>query len=482
MPRRVRRGLAVALLALFAACRDEPAAAAPTAWRQCWLPGLEEPAECRTVEVPGGEHAPGQRVALFVARLRADRPDAARPPLFFLAGGPGQSATAVAGPMASALRYVRSDRDLIFVDQRGTGRSGAIGCELLAEGADPLRDVFSGSLDADAVRRCRARLPLPPLAYGTATASDDLDAVRRALGLPAIALYGVSYGTRLALVHLARHGDTVEAVILDGALPADVPLFATFDEDAEAALAALVRDCAGDAACHAAFPDPRRDLERVLSRAASGPKVRAPHPRTGAATELPIDRAGVALGVRALLYDTQIAANLPLAVSAAAAGDYASLWTAAALLVDGASATTDAGLMLAVVCAEDVPRLDPADPGSGFLGDAMTRQIVQACAIWDGPVAAPLPRARDAAQRPILVISGALDPVTPPRHIEAFAEQRGAVHLILPGVGHGAGRHGCGPRAMADFLAAPATARPDLACGKKTRRPRFNLGASAVQR
>ncbi|MEY3013679.1 MAG: alpha/beta fold family hydrolase [Pseudomonadota bacterium] len=458
----------------FVACRPAPSVSADP-WARCWLPGLDEPARCRTVRVPAGPAAPDREVELFVAMLDAGSPDPQRAPLFFLAGGPGQAASRVAAAVLPSLRKVRRQRALVFVDQRGTGHSAPLDCRLTEPGRDALLDVFADTLAPDAVRRCRSGVTWPLSAYGTAQASDDLDAVRRALGLSRVALYGISYGTRLGLVHLARHGGTVEAAIFDGVLPAEVPLFDSFDVDGQAALQTLARDCLAEAPCARAYGDVSVAVGRLLDGLSEPRTVVARHPRTGQRVSLRVTRAGVALALRALLYDADVAATLPMAVSRAVADDFGPLWTATALLVDGADRTTDAGLMLAVTCAEDVPRLSNG-LRVGFVGDAMVAQIRAACAVFEAPAAAPLPAAASLADAPpVLLLSGALDPVTPPRHAERLAQRHGWLHRVLPGVGHGAGRHGCGPSVMAEFLAEPRSARPDLDCGRPTRRPPFVL-------
>ena len=448
--------------------------------QRCWIDGLEVQAHCRDIVVPS--RLPGDRrtITLFVARLPAEQRDANAAPVVFLAGGPGQAASSVAGPVARALSRVRRRHDLVFVDVRGTGRSGATACEPFGADADELQSMFAARMPDAGLRRCREALPLPPAAYGTRFASDDLEDVRKALGVERISLYGVSYGSRLALVHLAQHGDHVASAVIDGVMAPETPIFATFDRDAQGALDALAAACRDDRACAGRYGDVAASTRALLDSLATPTPVRLPHPRTGKVVTLTLERAGVAMALRGLLYDPYLAAMLPMIVKRAAAGDWGPLVTACSLLLDGVAPGASFVQLANVTCLEDLPRIATTEdkaPG-GFVGHALIAQMRSICAIWTQappPPSARLPSTAEVApQVPLLLLSGALDPVTPVRHAEAVVAARGGRSVVLANTGHWAGRSGCGPAMLGAFFDDPATDLP-VDCGKTPVRPPFVL-------
>ncbi len=480
--RRWWLALALVVVACSPAARPDATAETP-----CWLDGLEVEARCRTLDVPSRLPGDARTIPLFVARLPAEQRDPGAAPVVFLAGGPGQAASSVAGPVSRALARVRRRHDLIFVDVRGTGRSGASPCEPFGPDADEVATVFDVHLPEAGVRRCRDALPLPPAAYGTIAASDDLDDVRKALGVERIALYGVSYGSRLALVHLARHGAHVASVAIDGVLAPETPIFATFDADAQAALDELASACRRDPACGRMVDGDLVGATASLLASLDPPRqARIAHPRTGKPLTLTLHRAGVAMALRGLLYDPALAATLPMVVHRAAAGDWAPLVTAASLLLDATGGASFAQLAN-VTCLEDLPRIaaESAGTGRGFVGDAIVAQMRAVCAIWTGPAgrvpaSAALPSSADAAPAvPLLLLSGSLDPVTPARHADAVRRARGGRAVVIDNAGHWAGRSGCGPAILAAFFDDPAGDLPER-CGRAVARPAFAIEPSAV--
>ena len=179
-------------------------------------------------------------------------------PVFFFAGGPGQSAIELAGPVAAQMGRLNNRRDLVFVDQRGTGRSAPLRCETDEQPLRPLAEQFDPQLQLARLATCRERLMRLPHGdlrrYTTPIAMADADAVRRALGAPTINLVGASYGTRAALEYMRQFPRAVRRVVLDGVAPADMVLPASFSADNQAALDGLFEWCAADADCNARHP------------------------------------------------------------------------------------------------------------------------------------------------------------------------------------------------------------------------------------
>ena len=442
---RLRRGL-VALLA--AACTGLAVADAPL--QPCRLDGVEHPALCGTLQRPLDPAMPGGRAitlhyAVLPALSRHKRPDA----VFFFAGGPGQSAMALAGPVGRLLARFSNRRDIVLIDQRGTGRSAPLVCEGDAAPQRPLGDSADPVVVQQMLARCRQALQQLPHGdlrqYTTPLAMQDADAVRQALGLERINLVGASYGTRAALDYLRQFPQAVRRVVLDGVAPPDMVLPVSFAADGQAALDALLAWCDADAACRRQHPALRQTWQRLL---ASLPRdVTLAHPLTGADETLRMTPAMLAGLVRAPLYAPALAAALPAALQAASDGRWTPLAGLAMALGGGArSATVAQGMHFSVVCAEDLPRLErgPAAPASDF-GAGLTDLYVQACGDWPrGVLPADFYRL-PAAPVPVLLLSGAADPVTPARHGQRVALALGANarHVVVPNAGHGVMGLGC---------------------------------------
>ncbi|MCS6948177.1 MAG: alpha/beta hydrolase [Steroidobacteraceae bacterium] len=474
----IRRAFALAALGAF-----HPSAHA-LSFQECHLEHplrvAAYPAECGFLAVPEERRQRGGRtIALRIARVAAVSSRKAPDPLFLIAGGPGGSTVDLYTTVASAFARVNRDRDIVLLDQRGTG------------GSNPLHCAFDDTelLEAEPARlralaeRCRDDLSRhADLAqYTTSVAVRDLDAVRAALGYERINLYGISYGTRVAQHYLRRYPERTRAVILDGVVAPDVVLPAGIALDAEAALAQVLARCRATPACTAQFGDPHRHYRAVRARVSAAPvQLRVPDPRSGALRELRFDRLQLALVLRLQLYNAQSAAVLPLALWQAAVHDDFRALGAQALLLQGSLRDQLAiGMHNSVVCAEDDPRLDiePADRArleSTFIGPTLHDAIRAMCSVWPrGPVDAdffePVP-----SSRPVLLLSGGADPVTPPGYAErALRRLANARHLQVPGIGHGLLGVPCIERILADFLAKPDPRALDARCLDRVRPAAF---------
>ena len=246
------------------------------------------PARCGSLTVYEDRAAgDGRTIDLKIVVIPAVSDNPEPDPLFFLAGGPGQAATELAGPMLPLLADVRRNRDLVFVDQRGTGGSGRMTCAFFENEVDEQalgESLQVDTLDLDELRGCLAEVEAvaDPRQYTTPVAMDDLDDVRAALGYDTINLYGGSYGTRAGLVYMRRHPERVRTAVLDGLAPVSIALPSTVNADAHRALDLLFADCAADAACDAAFPDLRQTFARVIAELEASPRrLDTIHPRTG---------------------------------------------------------------------------------------------------------------------------------------------------------------------------------------------------------
>jgi pimeloyl-ACP methyl ester carboxylesterase len=454
-----------------------PAAAAPAATRSCHLPGVEEALRCLTLPVPLEPGKPATlnlHVTIAPALRQGARPD----PLFVLAGGPGEAGSDVLPLLATAFRRVRATRDIVFIDQRGTGLSGKLEC---ASDADEDAQVSDADADA-ALRRCIAATRAPLAAYTTAAAARDIDAVRRALGYGAINVWGGSYGTHLAQAYARAYPAGVRTLLLD-AVAAPDQVIPAGGRDSQAALDLLFAQCAKDAACARAYPNLRGEFDALVGRLDAAPlTLNLPDPRTARQVDVTMTSARLLDTVRNMLYAPADARRLPFLVHSASAGRWqpfvARRNLAADFSPDGSPATL---LHLAIVCAEDMPRFTPtlaasdASPLTRTLGD----RLRGLCRVLNVPAVPYTPPTRIAA--PVLLLSGALDPVTPPRRAQDAARFMAKAQLLTaPNVGHGVSQLGCAPRLLRAFLDRPE-AKVDGACLNEIPAPTFQLGSAGPQ-
>ena len=432
-------------------------------------PGVS--ARCGTLTVPENYAAPGERsITLRVAVVPTL---SAHPgePLFVLAGGPGQAATDFYSAVAPAFGFVARHHDVVLVDQRGTGGSQPLKCQLPE---DPVASQASLAQLEALSRACLRSLDGRPAFYTTSVAVRDLDAVREALGIPQLSLYGASYGTRVAQHFVRRYPDRVRRVILDGVVDPSTVVGATATADSAAALAKVLARCAANARCHATFPDPAADLAAAKARVGARPvAVALADPATGAPRDVTISDDELSGALRLLSYSGASAALIPLLLHSAAAGDFRPLAAQVLLYGQKLDAHLAYGMHLAVVCTEDAPDFPP---GSATSADRQLAALAAMCRPWPAGVRDADLRAPLRAAVPALVLSGEADPVTPAANGDrAAAGFAGARHLVLPGQGHGQLGTGCVPELMAAFLGEAAASALDTHCIDRLRPAPFFL-------
>jgi pimeloyl-ACP methyl ester carboxylesterase len=411
----------------------------------------------------------GRKISLKVAVVAALDRRAAADPLFILAGGPGQAATDFYATVAPAFQRVQRERDIVLVDQRGTGESNALNCPFPDD--DESVELSPAQLRAHAAA-CLASLQADPRFYTTSVAVQDLDAVRAALGYERINLYGVSYGTRVAQHYLRRFPDHARALILDGVVPPDAVLAVDGSINAQRTLELIFARCRADAACHAAFTDPQTQFDSLRMRLAKSPtSVSLPDPDTGVITPLDLRLTHLQIATRLLSYAPERAALLPLILDQAAAhSNYVPLAAQAVIMSKRYADVIAYGMHNAVVCTEDVPFIQPAKVDRAaltrsYLGTAQLDGLVEVCRGWPRGVLDADFRSELKSDRPVLLLSGAADPVTPPAYAERAAYGLpNSKQVVLAGQGHGQLATGCVPRLMARFLDAGDAKGFDTSC------------------
>ncbi len=281
----------------------------------------------RTMRVPEDRSRPDGRSSNCrspASPARASGPQT--DPVVMLAGGPGQSALESFPQVAAAFRGVLRERDVILVDQRGTGRSHPLDCPE-AEAVETGDLVEPGWRAHSPSSACaRSRSSADPRFYTTSDYVADLETVRSALGIPQYNLVGISYGTRVALEYLRRHPDRTRAVVLDSVVPPELILGAEHARNLEHVIDAQFARCEADAVCRERFGSPRAQLDALLAELRAQPQrvtyrdPLTPERRVGTLTAT--DVAGV---VRLYAYAPQLFGMLPMTLAAAAAGDYEAL-------------------------------------------------------------------------------------------------------------------------------------------------------------
>jgi pimeloyl-ACP methyl ester carboxylesterase len=389
------------------------------------------------------ESKSGRRIDLAIMVLAALEPNARPDPFFMLQGGPGDAPSFNARFYSRAFQEARKSRDLVLVDLRGTGKSAALTCPELAKPAD------DGTFDADllsvpAVRACRQRLEQRAdlRLYTTEIAVDDLEEVRQALRYPAINLYGTSYGSRVAQVYMRRYPQSLRAVVIKGVVPPSMAMPQDHARAGEGAWRALVRRCTSDASCNAAFPKLDAELKALLERLEQRPaQLTVPAASNQPGGTVRVTRGLFAEAFRNVLYTPESVARAPSLVSRLAGGDtreLAQIALAGRTVLGGDRLA--AGFFLSVTCTEDIPYLsgDASALAAGtFGGDYRLQQQRAACQEWPRGAVSREHRRPVQSNIPTLLLSGELDPVTPPSGAEEVARTlTQGRHVVLRNNGH----------------------------------------------
>jgi pimeloyl-ACP methyl ester carboxylesterase len=367
------------------------------------------------------------------------RGDPVLPPLFHLDGGPGKPASAGAAWFLTdeGAEYPR-ERDVVLVDQRGTGRSNALLCDLGLYRADP----FAPEYPLDELAACRdALLEKADLTcYGTGEFVADLEGVRQRLGYEQIDLFGFSYGTRAALAYMRAHPAAIRSAVLSGVLSPTARLRERDALNSQRALEALFAECAADAQCRSAFGDLGARLSELVTRLRNDPvQVELSDGRHAEARA-----GGFMASVRHLLYSPITARALPHALDAAIGGDwqpFLELRNPVGSIAEPAETRLAEGLYLSILCTEDLPYFDVAQARQAaartWFGTEGLDQALAAASVWPRGAAPGWLREYPRADHPILLISGGRDPVTPPANADEIARNMARVtQVTIAQMGH----------------------------------------------
>lgn len=428
-------------------------------------------AQCTTLSVPENPAAPeGRKIELRIGLVPAKTAEPEPDPVFFLAGGPGQSALDSFPQIAPAFQRILEKRHVVLVDQRGTGGSNKLVCKGEEdESSFSAEDNDSAEAQQAFAAKCAKELSdrADPRFYTTTVAVGDLDLVRKALGAAKVNLVGGSYGTRAAQTYLRYYPDSIRSIILDGVVPPSLALGNEHAKNLEAALASIFKRCRDDDACRDAFGDPAQDLAKLKLQLRE-PKVPVHYrdTKTWASRDEEFGFGHLASTVRLFAYQPEAAALLPYALNEAAEGRFETLMAQSDMILGDLGESIMHGMQLSVICSEDAERfvVDPADADS-LLGTDMVTGMQAQCAGWpkgERPKDFHDPIRSDV---PVLLMSGEFDPVTPPRYGEETAKgYANGRHLVVRGRGHIVLTAGCMPKLAAEFIDKTDAKALDASC------------------
>lgn len=449
----------------------------------------EDDVRCGYLTVPerrdaGADPERTLRLPVAIVSSRAKEP-AADPLVFPTSGGPGGGSLAWLSYFLDDAYWANTDRDVILVEQRGDALSEpSLDCpelgidEFIDDGA-LLYGAASEERRQRQLQRCHDRLVedgIDLTAYTSAASAADLADLRTALGYDAWNLYGLSYGSRLALTVMRDDPDGLRAVILDGAYPPNVNRYEMMPAGFEGAVAALLAACEGDESCAADHPDLEETLAGVLERGASDPlTVVAKNPADRSPVRVELTDGVLANGLFAALYDPESIRVLPFVLDQLARGNADAALPLAQRTLDTEGDDTE-GLALSIECAEEVPFNDDAVIADARAAGAFARHLPaqalrEECAIWGVPALDAAENAAVSSTVPTLIATGGFDPITPATWAEAAAVGLASqTSVVFPSAGHGAvlatWASTCPSFVAAEFLRDPMVA-PDVGCAER---------------
>ena len=435
----------------------------------CYMEGLSDRLMCGSIAQPLSDNPADGKIDIHFAVIPAIKPSNPGEAVLGFAGGPGQGAVDLARIFNRNLRFARETRDIVLVDQRGTGYSHQLQCD-----SDDLKTQFAfndaiadlQTMSEQDTKQCKAKLNVDLSHFTTSAAAKDFEAVRVALGYKGFHLYGVSYGTRIAQEYTRQFPASVITSTLDGVVPMQQS-FAAIGEAIDDSLLALFERCKNDVACNEQFPRLEIRFNAFLARLEQQPiEIQVRHPRTHQMIPFTITKMKFYSAIRLALYSHTTRSILPLVITKAAQGDFSPL---AGLMANADFTQSLAmGMHNAIVCSEDWPQLTPqlrSKYSNTYMGKTMIEGLDIVCPILDVKPADKAFYKPLQSDKPTLLLSGTRDPATPPSWAElAMVEMADATHLVAPTATHGIGSQTCAPKIIAQFIEQKSMQDIDTNC------------------
>lgn len=448
----------------------------------CYVEGVSDRLNCGFVTVPENPNKPdGKQIQVHYVVLPAVKNVNHEEALLAIAGGPGQSAIDNAAGFDAMLSKVRQQRDILLIDQRGTGRSNLLTCD---EGAQSPLSFDDDNADTLAeTQKCLAKIDADVTQYGSLNAIKDFEAVRQYLGYKKLHVYGISYGTRMAQLYMRLYPAHLATVTLDGIVPMQqsvLEIGASIDRGFDL----LFKDCQETTACHAQFPELKAEFDQVAASLAKAPVMENVYdPVTGEKTMLTMTRGKFYGSIRMALYQANVRALVPHAIHQAAKHNFQPILGLYSLTIDNAGMAM--GMHASVVCGEDMHRITPAmreQAQHSFMGKTMLEGLEATCEVWKVPAVDKSFSEPISSDIPTLLLSGEIDPATPPSWGELAMEKlTNAKHFVAPYATHGVAYQSCANNLIADLVRSGSVNDLDGECLKKDVRRSFYLNASSVE-
>ena len=457
----------------------------PVKLTPCYMEGLSDRLMCGSIAQPLSDNSADGEIDIHFAVIPAIKPSNPDEAVLGFAGGPGQGAIDLARVFDHNLRFARETRDIVLVDQRGTGYSNQLQCD-----SDDLKTQFAfndaitdlQTMSKQDTEQCKAKLNVDLSHFTTSAAAKDFEAVRVALGYKGFHLYGVSYGTRIAQEYTRQFPASVITSTLDGVVPMQQSL-AAIGEAIDASLQALFERCESDAACNEQFPSLQIRFNEFLARLEQQPiEAQVRHPRTYELIPFTVTKMKFYSAIRLALYSHTTRSIVPLVITKAAQGDFSPL----AGLMANADLTQSLamGMHNAIVCSEDWPQLTPqlrSKYSNTYMGKTMIEGLDIVCPVLEVKPADKAFYKPLQSDKPTLLLSGARDPATPPSWAElAMVNMTDATHLVAPTATHGVGSQTCAPKIVAQFIEQKTMQDIDTDCIKDKNDKPFFMNINGV--
>lgn len=450
---------------------------APLALESCFVKGLDTQIKCGKLTVPENWQSPTHKtidihVTVVNAVAATPKPD----PLVLLMGGPGQAGSELVAGLVKIFREANESRDLVLIDQRGTGLSNPLMCE--NKDANPYLDVQADFKLSD-IDQCIASYDADLAQYGTTTAIADFEAVREALGYQQINLYGISYGSRAAMVYMREKPESLRSVILDGVVPPQIPV-GPMGSEAARAFDILIAQCSENEACSNRYPTLKDDYHKVRAQLEKQTiETTIDHPVTDKPITFKLDTAKFIGTLHSLMYGVGAREIIPFVISQVAIGNYKPI---AGIIAAGQGKEDKiyTGMQLNILCNEDMPRagqdLIERSRNNSFSGHHSIDDLVKVCQHWPSFDAPANFGDQVKSDLPTLLLSGELDPVTPPAWAELALEGlSNHKHYVAKKAGHGLVTQTCAAKMVAQFIDKGQFEDIDDSCLDKQPLPGFLL-------
>ena len=411
-------------------------------------------AECGTLPVAENRGNPSRMIDLNIAIIRSKAVKKLNDPVIMLAGGPGQSAVDSYPSASGAFHDILRNRDVVLVDQRGTGNSNPLKCEF--DEKSQLIMLADSSLIPAEIKKCVAKLDADTRYYTTTESIKDLEEVRKALKIEKWNLLGISYGTRKALTYMKLFPGSIRSVILDGVMPQQEAMPQSHEKNLVNALRLQFEQCEKQPACHEAFGDVEQQMWQLLEKMdTEKPKIRLQNFSTGEFEEMTLNKENVAIAIRMFAYSANSMNLLPLMIAKANHGQPEVIASQANMIASLLNESIS-NVEMSILCAEDLPFYGEYTLNPNNLFGDFIKTTRDNCAVWPHTTVDVSFKDPVVSDLPVLLLSGELDPVTPPSFAELAKETlSNSQHLVAKGQGHNVFPLGCMPDIITDFIQDP---------------------------